>query len=375
MRSFRSLALAALLALASGGALAQGGNNTTCPPRPLGDSTNACANTAFVQTAIPLGTIPYTSITGLPANTFLGNNTGSPANAIALTATQATAGLNLFTSGLQGLVPASGGGTTNFLRADGTFAAVSSAGTVTSVSAGTGITNTPNPITATGSVALTVPVVTANGGTGVVSPATHTLPINQGASAQTNTGTGTTGQGVISNGAAADPSFKSGPWTLLNTLTASNSATLGDTTSITATYADYEIVFENILPATNTVSLNLQVHASAAFQNTSYVTSSIGSNGGGAFGSGVATTTAITLMQVQGNAGPGISGTISVYAPTGSSTPKQWNGTFSGNTTTPTAVFEVAGGYWNNNTALDGFQVLMSAGNITSGTIKIYGRL
>jgi hypothetical protein len=37
-------------------------------------------------------------------------------------ATTATAALNLFTPTLQGLVPASGGGTTNFLRADGTFA-------------------------------------------------------------------------------------------------------------------------------------------------------------------------------------------------------------------------------------------------------------
>lgn len=40
-----------------------------------------------------------------------------------LTPTQVTANLNLFTSSLQGLAPLSGGGTTNFLRADGTWAA------------------------------------------------------------------------------------------------------------------------------------------------------------------------------------------------------------------------------------------------------------
>jgi len=45
---------------------------------------------------------------------------GTPAD---LTATQVTSLLNTFTSALKGLVPASGGGTTNFLRADGTFAA------------------------------------------------------------------------------------------------------------------------------------------------------------------------------------------------------------------------------------------------------------
>jgi len=44
--------------------------------------------------------------------------------------TVATAALNIFTSGLQGVVPASGGGTTNFLRADGTFAPPPSGSTV-----------------------------------------------------------------------------------------------------------------------------------------------------------------------------------------------------------------------------------------------------
>lgn len=44
-------------------------------------------------------------------------------NALLKTATQATAMLDVFTSALKGLVPASGGGTTTFLRADGAWAA------------------------------------------------------------------------------------------------------------------------------------------------------------------------------------------------------------------------------------------------------------
>lgn len=51
-----------------------------------------------------------------------GAGTGDPQD---LTGTQATAILNTFTSALKGLVPASGGGTTNFLRADGSFASPS----------------------------------------------------------------------------------------------------------------------------------------------------------------------------------------------------------------------------------------------------------
>ncbi len=65
------------------------------------------------------------------AGTIKGNNTGGTANALDLTATQVTAMLNPFTSSLQGLAPSSGGGTTNFLRADGTWAAPTGAGVPT----------------------------------------------------------------------------------------------------------------------------------------------------------------------------------------------------------------------------------------------------
>ena len=58
----------------------------------------------------------------MAANTIKGNNTGATANASDLTVAQVNAILPVFTSTLNGLVPLSGGGTTNFLRADGTFA-------------------------------------------------------------------------------------------------------------------------------------------------------------------------------------------------------------------------------------------------------------
>jgi len=67
--------------------------------------------------------VTNSNLSQMAAHTYKGNNTGSTANAIDVTSTQLTADLNLFTSTLQGLVPASGGGTSNFLRADGTFAA------------------------------------------------------------------------------------------------------------------------------------------------------------------------------------------------------------------------------------------------------------
>jgi hypothetical protein len=53
---------------------------------------------------------------------FLGRITAGSGDPEELTGTQATTLLDTFTSSLKGQVPASGGGTTNFLRADGTFA-------------------------------------------------------------------------------------------------------------------------------------------------------------------------------------------------------------------------------------------------------------
>jgi Protein of unknown function (DUF2793) len=54
---------------------------------------------------------------------FKGRTSAGTGNVEDLSASQATALLNTFTSALKGLAPASGGGTANFLRADGTWAA------------------------------------------------------------------------------------------------------------------------------------------------------------------------------------------------------------------------------------------------------------
>jgi hypothetical protein len=74
------------------------------------------------------------------SGTFKGRTSASTGNVEDLTVAQATALLNQFTSTLQGLVPASGGGTTNYLRADGTWAAP--AGGITSLNGLSGSTQT-----------------------------------------------------------------------------------------------------------------------------------------------------------------------------------------------------------------------------------------
>ncbi len=89
---------------------------------------NSAAGTNLAFGTVATGGIADGAITlakraNLPANTITGNNTGASAVTLALTTAQATAMLDLGTSTLKGLAPASGGGTANFLRADLTWAA------------------------------------------------------------------------------------------------------------------------------------------------------------------------------------------------------------------------------------------------------------
>lgn len=101
------------------------------------------------------------------AFTLLGNNTAGTANILSLSVAQVNAMLPIFTSSLNGLAPASGGGTTNFLRADGTWAAPSGAGTVTSVAFADGSSSpifsiSGSPITGAGTITETLVNQSAN---------------------------------------------------------------------------------------------------------------------------------------------------------------------------------------------------------------------
>ena len=101
----------------------------------------------------------------MPANTIKGNNTGATAAPLDLTGTQTTAMLDTFTSALKGLAPSSGGGTANFLRADGTWATPpNSGGTVTSV--GLALPSifsvSGSPVTASGTLTGTLTTQSAN---------------------------------------------------------------------------------------------------------------------------------------------------------------------------------------------------------------------
>ena len=95
-------------------------------PAHTGDVTNAAGSLALT---IAVNAVTNAKAAQMAASTIKGNNTGASANAADLTGTQVTALLDSVTSAAKGLAPASGGGTTNFLRADGTWSAPPASGT------------------------------------------------------------------------------------------------------------------------------------------------------------------------------------------------------------------------------------------------------
>jgi hypothetical protein len=99
-----------------------------------GDTT--ISNTGVVT--IGANKVTNAKLAKMSGHTYKGNNTGIDSDPIDVTATQLTADLDLFTDVSKGLVPASSGGTINYLRADGTFAPISF--------------NAINPMTTTGDI-------------------------------------------------------------------------------------------------------------------------------------------------------------------------------------------------------------------------------
>lgn len=90
-------------------------------------SFNGSANVTAAGT-IANGAVTNAKMADMATATFKGRTTAGTGAPEDLTATQATAMLNTFTSSLKGLVPASGGDSTKYLSADGTFTVPSGGG-------------------------------------------------------------------------------------------------------------------------------------------------------------------------------------------------------------------------------------------------------
>lgn len=98
-----------------------------------GDLTGTVSNAQIGANAVGTTEVADNAVTlakmaDIATARFLGRVTAATGDPEALTGTQATTLLDTFTSALKGLAPASGGGTVNYLRADGTWASPAAGG-------------------------------------------------------------------------------------------------------------------------------------------------------------------------------------------------------------------------------------------------------
>lgn len=93
-----------------------------------GDKGDITVSASGATWTIDAGAVSFTKIQQIFDQRILGNVSGATANVNSLTGAQVTGMLNTFTDVAKGLAPASGGGTTNFLRADGAWAAPAGGG-------------------------------------------------------------------------------------------------------------------------------------------------------------------------------------------------------------------------------------------------------
>lgn len=118
----RVLAAGAGITITDGGA---GGNVTIASSGGVtdGDKGDLTVSSTGTVWTIDNDVVSNAKLANMATATLKGRVSAGSGDPEDLTGTQATTLLDVFTSALKGLVPASGGGTTNFLRADGTFAA------------------------------------------------------------------------------------------------------------------------------------------------------------------------------------------------------------------------------------------------------------
>jgi hypothetical protein len=163
-------------------------------------------------------------------------------------------------------------------------------------------------------------------------------------------------------------------------------ASIDFTTNISSSYFAYQIVLNNLRPATDDVELWLRIStdggANYQVTNYDYVHTNVRADTGA---SSVISATAGAKIILAGNsaaglavgsaAEEGVSGIITFHDPASSTIYKPFNfqGGYISAQATPTLWTFNGSGMWKTVTAINAIRIMFESGNITSGTAQLYG--
>ena len=203
----------------------------------------------------------------------------------------------------------------------------------------------------------------------------NTLSVLSGSTLNINSGA------TIANSGTAT-GFGASGFVLIETITASDSSSLDFVTGIDGTYDTYALVLTDLVPTVNGANLYIRVtenatdfKAGAADYEVSNVVLLSGVAG---FSSALNSVGVAQMQAASANSnvdGEGMNGIIYAFGPSGTAM-HQFQAFIScmSNDVTPMAMMSIMLGTYNGSTnAIDGFQLVMSSGNITSGVVALYG--
>lgn len=272
----------------------------------------------------------------------------------------------------------------------GTFTTVSAATPLTPSSGGTGnayirFTGPTTERTFTVPNASTTLLTTnalvtvSQGGTGLGTLTANNVILGAGTSTPTFVAPSTSGNVLTSNGTTWTSSTPAGSSGVIkiSTQTASNSASLNFTSGIDSTYRAYVFIYKAIIPATDATDLYMSsstdggvsyaVTKQQAQARRASSTASWTYNGAAAVVLGYSLSNSLARYTANG--------TVTLYNPSDTTAYKLigWESSMYNNGAEPILV--VGAGSFETASAINAVQFIMSAGNITSGDITMYGIL
>ncbi len=172
---------------------------------------------------------------------------------------------------------------------------------------------------------------------------------------------------------------------LLETQTASSSATISFTSNIDSTYKEYIFKFISVHPATDGANLSFQANASGGSGYNETITSTTfnayhdeGDSGTAlAYNTGMDQAQGTSFQNLGDNTGndndQSVSGELHLFDPSSTTFVKHFIASSNNYNASNYSTRLQTAGYINTTSAIDEIQFKFSSGNIDSGTFKLYG--